>query len=86
MKILEELWYGNIEPSEYDMSACKDALELACHNEEKLKDSLNAIQKELFTRYTDSIQELQILLDCALFQRSFRLGARVMLEIMEETE
>ena len=86
MKILEELWYGNIEPSDYDTSTCKDALELACHNEEKLKASLTDTQKEMFARYSDSIQALQTMLDCALFQRSFRLGARVMLEIMEEPE
>lgn len=40
MKILEELWYGNVAPSSFDTSACKDALELACHNEEKRKASL----------------------------------------------
>ena len=86
MKILEELWYGNIEPSSFDTSDCKDALELACHNEEKLKASLTDTQKELFAHYSDSIHRLQTVLDCALFQSSFRLGARVMLEIMEETE
>lgn len=86
MKILEELWYGNIEPSEYDTSTCKDALELVCHNEEKLKGSLTDTQKELFARYSDSVHRLQTLLDCALFQSSFCLGARVMLEIMEETD
>ena len=24
MKILEEFWYGNIEPTEYDTSSCKE--------------------------------------------------------------
>ena len=24
MRILEEFWYGNIEPTEYDTSSCKD--------------------------------------------------------------
>lgn len=28
MRVLEELWNGNIEPSEYDTSPCKDALQL----------------------------------------------------------
>lgn len=37
MKILEELWYGNIEPSEYDTSSCKDALKVVCRNEDQLK-------------------------------------------------
>ena len=36
MRILEELWYGNIEPTEYDISSCKEykkLLELICRNE-----------------------------------------------------
>ena len=24
MRILEEFWYGNIEPTEYDTSSCKE--------------------------------------------------------------
>lgn len=24
MKILEEFWFGNIEPTEYDTSSCKE--------------------------------------------------------------
>ncbi len=28
MKILEEFWYGNIEPTEYDTSPCKEYKEL----------------------------------------------------------
>ena len=36
---LIEHWYGNIEPTEYDTSSCKEykkLLELICRNEEKL--------------------------------------------------
>ena len=28
MRILEELWYGNIEPTEYDTIACKEYKEV----------------------------------------------------------
>lgn len=38
MRILEEFWYGNIEPTEYDTSF-KKLQELICRNEEKLKPS-----------------------------------------------
>lgn len=37
MRILEEFWYGNIEPTEYGTSSCKEykkLLELICRNEE----------------------------------------------------
>ena len=48
MRILEEFWYGNIEPTEYDTSSCKEykkLLELICRNEEKLKIMYNKLRK-----------------------------------------
>lgn len=87
MKLLEEFWYGNIEPTDYDTSACKDckeALRLITKNEEKLQATLTDEQKELFSRYTDAVREYQTLTECLLFQSSFKLGARMMLEVMEE--
>ena len=48
MRILEEFWYGNIEPTEYDTSSCKEykkLLELICRNEEKLKATMTDEQK-----------------------------------------
>ncbi|MDY5478230.1 MAG: hypothetical protein SPG10_15710 [Enterocloster clostridioformis] len=87
MKILEEFWYGNIEPIEYDTSSCKEykkLLELICRNEEKLQATMTDEQKELFSRYTDAVREYQMTTDCMIFQNSFKLGARMMLEVMEE--
>ena len=49
MRILEEFWHGNIEPTEYDTSSCKEykkLLELICRNEEKLKATMTDEQKE----------------------------------------
>ena len=48
MRILEEFWYGNIKPTEYDTSSCTNT-------------------------------------DCLIFQNGFKLGARMMLEVMEDT-
>ena len=87
MRLLEEFWYGNIEPTEYDTSSCKEykkLLELICRNEEKLLASMTDGQKELFSRYTDCVREFQTMTDCLLFQNSFKLGAKMMLEVMEE--
>ena len=53
MRILEELWYGNIEPTEYDTIACKEykeVLRLITKNEEKLLATMTDEQKELFSR------------------------------------
>lgn len=54
MRILEEFWYGNIEPTEYDTSTCrelKEALHLITRNEEKLLATMTDEQKNLFSRY-----------------------------------
>ncbi|MCI7147067.1 MAG: hypothetical protein MSA45_02895 [Firmicutes bacterium] len=87
MRILEELWYGNVEPMEYSSFSnekYKELLRLITKNEEKLQATFSDEQKELFSRYTDCVQEFQTISECLLFQNSFRLGARMMLEVMEE--
>ena len=86
MKILAEFWYGNIEPTEYDTSSCKEykkLLELICRNKEKLQATMTDEQKELFAKYTNCVREYQTLTDCLIFQNSFKLGARMVLEVME---
>ena len=86
MRILEEFWYGNIEPTEYDTSSkeYKKLQELICRNEEKLRGTMTDEQKELFVQYSDCVQEHDTITDCLIFQNSFKLGARMMLEVMEE--
>lgn len=86
MNILEDFWYGNIEPTEYDTFPCaeyKEALQLISRNEEKLRATMTDAQKELFSRYADSVREFQDMAECLLFQNSFRLGARMMLDILD---
>ena len=44
MRLLEEFWYGNIEPIEYDTNACKEykeLLHLITRNEEKLQATIH---------------------------------------------
>jgi hypothetical protein len=85
MNILEEFWYGNLEPAESDASPdpeYKELLQLIIRNEEKLKATMTDSQKELFSRYMDCVREFQAKADCMLFQNSFRLGARMMLDVM----
>ena len=87
MSILEEFWYGNIEPTEYDTSSSKEykeMLQLISRNEEKLLAIMTDEQEDLFSRYQDCVREFQTMAECLLFQNSFRLGARMMLEIMED--
>ena len=86
MNILEEFWYGNIEPAEYDTSPSKEykeLLQLISRNEDKLLATMTDAQKELFSRYTDCVREYQTMTEYLLFQNSFRLGARMMLDILD---
>ena len=39
-------------------------------------------QKELFAKYADCVREYQAMAECMLFQNSFSLGAKMMLDIM----
>ena len=87
MSILEDFWYGNIEPSEFDTSPSPEyrkILLLISRNEDKLIATMTDAQKELFSRYTDCVQEYQAMAECLLFQNSFCLGAKMMLEVMRE--
>ena len=87
MNILEEFWYGNIEPAEYDTSSgeeYKEMLQLISRNEDKLLATMTDEQKELFTKYADCVREYQVMAECLLFQNSFRLGGRMMLEVMRD--
>ena len=72
MKILEEFWYGNIEPTDYDTSTCKEykkLQELICRNEEKLRAAMTDEQKALFEKYTDCVREHQTFTECLIFQK-----------------
>lgn len=85
MGILEDFWYGNIEPAEFDTSPSpeyKEILLLISRNEDKLLATMTDAQKELFSRYTDCVREYQAMAECLLFQNSFSLGAKMMLEVM----
>ena len=87
MNILEEFWYGNIEPAEYDTSPSKEykeLLQLISRNEDKLLATLTDAQKALFTKYAECVRENHVMAECLLFQNSFRLGARKMLDVLED--
>ena len=87
MNILEEFWYGNIEPAEQDSSPSKEykeLLQLISRNEDKLLATMTDAQKDLFSLYADCVRECQTMSESLLFQNSFHLGAKMMLAVMEE--
>lgn len=87
MNVLEDFWYGNLDPAEYDASPSpeyKELLQLISRNEEKLLSTMTDVQKELFSRYQDCVREYQAMAEYLLFQNSFRLGGRMMLEFIKK--
>ena len=86
MKILEQLWYDGLRPSETLTSdkSCKKHLAETVENEDKLLLMLPDDAKEIYEKYTDSREELAVTDRAKIFTAGFRLGAKIMLEIMQE--
>lgn len=86
MKILEELWYGNVAPGERSVDK-GDRLwnlgRLILQNEEELAPLLSEKAKEVLEKLRDNQSELNDLNECEVFVCGFRLGARIMLEVLD---
>lgn len=81
MKILEDLWYGNISPNEqggYWTEECKKLLEMFNRNNEKLEATLNADEKETLEKMQDCWLEIQQYAECGAFITGFRLAVKLM--------
>ena len=84
MDILEELWHGNITPTEYSRiennANYKEALRLVNQNQERLKATLNDEQKELLEKLLTANEEFSIIIELDCFKVGFKLGARLTIE------
>ena len=83
MTVLEDLWYGNINPHETFLNGnCrfKHLLALMGRNRGNLCDTLTEQQKELLEKYDDTVNEMHSLAEQAAFQCGFSLGVRLMME------
>lgn len=83
MTILEDLWYGNINPHETFLSQnrqFKHLLSLMGKNRDKLSDTLTDQQKATLANYDDAINEMHSLTEQAAFRYGFSLGVRLMTE------
>ena len=83
--ILEELWYGNINPLEDSTDGnaeVKKLLSLVGRNRDKLCESMTEQQKADLAKYDDSVNEMYGIIEQEVFVHGFRLGARIMLETL----
>ncbi len=83
--IIEQLYYGEICPCEKpapQTERCIENRKTICDTEEQLLDQFPDC-KELLDTYTDALH-IEAQLECeADFERGFRIGAALMLDILE---
>ena len=82
MNILEDFWYGNINPQEESKERnreIRDLLTLMGRNRDALSSTLTDEQREVLEKYDDCVNEMYGLIEMAIFSYAFRLGGRLML-------
>ncbi len=87
--ILQELWYGNIHPMEddpYNTPELKKLSGCMSRHSEALDKTLSDEQRELLEKLMDSHSDFNSLSEAVIFICGFRLGARIMLEVMSGAE
>ena len=87
MNILEELYYGNIVPTEKCAKLnieVTELLKLLNRNEEKLTVTFSEEQKITFEKYTDCNREISEICEKDAFLNGFRLGARIIIESVNQ--
>ena len=85
--IIQELWNGNIIPQEDSRTNSKEMKELLGYmsrHHEDLENSFTDEQKEIFEKFHDCWSEYASLAEAAIFKYAFKLGARLMLDIISE--
>ncbi len=83
MTVMEDLWYGNINPHETFLNGnCrfKHLLALMGKNRDNLSDTLTEQQKETLAKYDDAVNEMHSLTEEAAFHCGFSLGVRLVME------
>ena len=86
MHILEEFWYGNINPMEQPFQRQRKfdkTFRLLVKNEEKLLENLNEQEKEVFDKFKACYDEMIQTTECQTFIKGFKLGARFVIACFE---
>ena len=89
MQILEELYLSSVRPSERSgkrNAQYRRALDDAMKADDAFRETLSEEQRKLFEALLDSQRELSILTDCETFLYSFRLGAKIMMDVLVDGE
>ena len=87
MRVLSELWYGNIEPQDRTIprnSEYKKLLSKICEYEETFRGIFSPEQQTEFEDYENATISVTAICEEAAFVYGFRLGAKIMLEVLED--
>ena len=87
MTTLENLYHGNINPSESESlrgrEDYKRSILVVTKAQEKLTAVLTDEQTELFDTYLMNAERLSLIVEEEMFKEGFKLAARIMAEISE---
>ena len=87
MQILEDLYLGDIRPSGRFFkrnSQYAKALDKVVKVGDALTASLNNDEKKLFEDFMDAQREVTVLTDCETFCFAFKLGAKIMMDVLTD--
>ena len=88
-KTLEDLYYGNIMPNAQDMaphSELKRATDRVARFENQLSEQLDEAGQAILAKLIESQQEIDSITALENFILGFRLGAKLMMECMDEND
>jgi hypothetical protein len=83
MTLLEDLWYGNVNPHEAILTEngrYKHLLSLMGRNRDEFSETLTDKQLETLEKYDEAMNEMHSLAEVEAFSYGFRLGVRLMVE------
>ena len=89
MLILEDLYLGDVRPSERSFkrnSQYVKALDELVKTGDALTDTLTEKQKEMIEDYMTAQREVNVITDCKTFCLAFKLGAKIMVDVLTEGE
>ena len=89
MQILEELWFSGMQTNYHGTATnqhYRDLCELLRRNEQELLPLLPVKAKEVYQKMKDNLTELAQISECEMFTQGFRLGARIMLDVIDDRE
>ena len=86
---LEDLYFGNITPNEQQMvpgSELKKAVDRVARYESQLMEQLGETEQTTLTKLIRSQHEIESITALENFVLGFRLGAKIMMECMDEND